>query len=234
MDFPHCQCENPHYRFRFPKSSWTDCWCHHNKKQLLDNTTNLQVNVLFSRETKLSLTPLPNSSNPFTSIISQYSTILQPTNYHQSIKYSVTHHLITTGPPVHSQACRFSPDKLSVAHNEFEHMLQLGIIRPSSSPWSLPLHMVSKKNGDWRPCGDYCALNCVATPDHYPIPQIQDFTATLHVSTIFSKLDLTLAYHTFQFSQTTYQKLLSLHHLACSNSFVCHLVFTMQHRYSNA
>ena len=74
-------------------------------------------------------------------------------------------------------------------------MLQLGIIRPSSSPWSLPLHMVSKKNEEWRPCGDYCALNCVATPDHYPFPQIQDFTATLHGSTIFSKLDLTLAYH---------------------------------------
>ena len=54
-----------------------------NKKQLLDNTTNLQVNVLFSREAKLSLTPLPNSSNPFTSIVSQYPTILQPTNYHQ-------------------------------------------------------------------------------------------------------------------------------------------------------
>ena len=63
-----------------------------NKKQLLDNTTNLQVNVLFSREAKLSLTPLPHSSNPFTSIVSQYPTILQPTNYHQSIKHSVTHH----------------------------------------------------------------------------------------------------------------------------------------------
>ena len=55
-----------------------------NKKQLLDNTTNLQVNVLFSREAKLSLTPLPNSSNPFTSIISQYPTILQPTIINQS------------------------------------------------------------------------------------------------------------------------------------------------------
>ena len=38
-----------------------------NKKQLLDNTTNLQVNALFSREAKLSLTPLPNSSNPLPS-----------------------------------------------------------------------------------------------------------------------------------------------------------------------
>ena len=42
---------------------------------------------------------------------------------------------------------------------------------------------------------DYWALNHTTIPDRYPVPHIQDFSASLHGATIFSKIDLIREYH---------------------------------------
>jgi hypothetical protein len=55
--------------------------------------------------------------------------------------------------------------------------------------------MVPKKDGSWRPCGDYRHLNLVTTPDKYSLPNMQDLSNGLHSCTIFSKIDLVKGYH---------------------------------------
>ena len=101
---------------------------------------------------------------------------------------------MTQGPPVHSRSRRLSPEKLALAKQEFNKILDMGIIRRSSSPWASPLHLVPKPSGGWRPCGDYRRLNAATLPDRYSLPHIQDFAARLDGAKIFSKVDLIRGY----------------------------------------
>lgn len=133
----------------------------------------------------------------------EYPELTRPPVFRRvTIKHNVKHYIKTTpGPPVYSKLRRLAPDRFKEAKTEFDLMIEQGVIRPSKNPWAFPLHVVPKKDGSLRPCGDYRALNARTIPDRYSPPHIEDVAQRLHKKRVFSKVDLVRAYHQIPVAQ---------------------------------
>ena len=87
--------------------------------------------------------------------------------------------------------------------DELSNMVKQNIISPiSHSNWSAPIVPIQKTSGVFRICGDFkVTVNKVCKPDSYPLPRIDDLYAKLSGGTVFSVLDLSMAYQQIPISQ---------------------------------
>lgn len=106
----------------------------------------------------------------------------------------LSHEIITTGSPIRQRYYPLSPVKLKILNEEIDKMLEMGVIRPSRSPWASPVVMVTKKDGSVRFCVDSRKLNSVTVRDSYPLPRIQDILDNLRGARFMTSLDLRSAF----------------------------------------
>ena len=68
-----------------------------------------------------------------------------------------------------------SPKEHDELQAQIDDLLAQGHICPLQSPYGGPVLSVSKKDGLWRMCIDYCALNKETIRDQYPLLRMDDF-----------------------------------------------------------
>ncbi|OWZ22340.1 hypothetical protein PHMEG_0002965 [Phytophthora megakarya] len=84
-----------------------------------------------------------------------------------------------THAPINQQPYRVSRVEGEVMEAEMDQYTDLGLIRPSMSPWASPVLMIRKPDVGGRFCIDYRKMNAVTIKDSYPMPLIDDILDVL-------------------------------------------------------
>lgn len=100
------------------------------------------------------------------------------------------------------QACYpVSPPMEEIIHAEVTKLLDKGLIRESSSPWSSPTVLVSKKTGGYRLCIDFRKVNSVTQKHAYPAPMIEHILNQTKNAFYISTLDLLSGFHQIELEE---------------------------------
>lgn len=113
--------------------------------------------------------------------------------------------------PVHVKSYRYPYCHREEVQRQIKDMLDQGIIRHSSSPWSSPIWVVPKKmdasgKQKWRLVIDYRKLNDKTVDDRYPLPNIVDILDKLGKCQYFSTIDLASGFHQIEIEEGDREK----------------------------
>lgn len=108
-------------------------------------------------------------------LLCTFSPLFQtPTTLPPSRTTNLSIHLLCHSESVNVRPYHYPYFQKHEIEAQVETMLQQGIIRPSTSPFSSPVLLVKKCDGSWHFCVDYRALNAITVKDRFPIPTINE------------------------------------------------------------
>ena len=158
-----------------------------NERKLLDPLTGQEINCTNFSGTDYRGILAAVDREPYKTLLQKYNEITSPTLTSKSGTIRTKHYIPTKGHPVSHK-----PRPLALGHQKavkdaLEEMLKEGIIRPSKSEWSSPIHVVPKSDNSWRIVGDFRKLNAMTEKDTYSMPYLSDFSSNLHGMKVFSR-----------------------------------------------
>ena len=111
-----------------------------------------------------------------------------------------------------SYKCRpLAPHLRKPLKEQIEKWLSQGVVTPCDGPWASPIVAVPKKNGGWRFCADYRALNAVTKRDSRPVANLEEKLARIRGDPnkpmkYYASLDLSEAYHSVELAEEDQDK----------------------------
>ena len=130
---------------------------------------------------------------------------------------TLAEHEIDTGDhtPISQKPYRVEHSLRDIIEEHVHKMLEIDLIEPCKSPWSSPVVIIPKSDGEKRFCIDYRKINRITTRDCFPLPRIDDIIPLIGKNKYFIGLDLASGYWQVPMSE----KYDSINKTA----FVCHM-----------
>ncbi|GBN40841.1 Retrovirus-related Pol polyprotein from transposon opus [Araneus ventricosus] len=154
--------------------------------------SNLDVNLCTLREEE-GRRLNPKQNDELVAVLKKYASVFEPGG--EPTPY--IEHRINTGnsPPVSVPPYRLSPVKKELLKKELDKLLEENIIEECVSPYTAPVLLVPKPNGNIRLCIDYKGLNATTIADSYSLPLMDDLLHAAKHTPFMTTIDLKSDYH---------------------------------------
>ena len=170
--------------------SWEDCQAYVSAQEVVERTST----------PTFTMPDFPELSQPqitqAQALFAQYSSIFSRNDRDLGCTSLIAHEIpLLDDVPVRQPYRRIPPSQYETVKAHIQQLLDSKVIRESSSPYSSPIVLVTKKDGSLRLCVDYRQLNAKTRRDAYPLPRIEESLDALSGATWFSTLDLVSGYN---------------------------------------
>lgn len=200
----------------FPAEEFNEIDCNHLEQY--DDPMDVDLDLDWDEKRKLNLNNLrldhlnAEEHNAIWQLCEEYRDIFycegEPLSFTNQVKHKIR---LNNDEPIFVKSYRLPEVQKAEIKKQVDALLQQGIIRNSSSPWSSPVLIVPKKvdasgRKKWRMVIDYRRLNERTVEDKYPIPNISDILDKLGRSQYYTTLDLASGYHQLEMSAEDIEK----------------------------